>query len=283
MTAGYRLKRRRGFFAAGAEFARALGVLGDGAFKLFAHVCLEADRATGRLAFDRGELADRLGKSRSALGRHLRELVRAGVCELETAPNQHRHSVLAVRAEYWPYRATEVGVTAPPDPGPTTYVEAVRRAFLGPVCVQADFGPADERLAAGWQARGVPLETVQHAILLGCARKSLALIERPAMQPVRRLRYFEPLLREVQHERFPATYWRHLEFNLARCEDYWQHHPEAAPGRAWPKMEQASQTADPISASPVVGGEARKDEMMMPTSSRSDRDPIDGGAIELSS
>ena len=118
MTAGYRLKRRRGFFAAGAEFARALGVLGDGAFKLFAHVCLEADRATGRLAFDRGELADRLGKSRSALGRHLRELVRAGVCELETAPNQHRHSVLAVRAEYWPYRATEVGVTAPAGPWP---------------------------------------------------------------------------------------------------------------------------------------------------------------------
>lgn len=258
MTAGYRLKRRRGFFAAGAEFARALGVLGDGAFKLFAHVCLEADRATGRLAFDRGELAGRLGKSRSALGRHLRELVRAGVCELESAPNQHRHSVLAVRAEYWPYRGTEIAVSARPDPGVPAYVEAVRRAFLGPVCVQAAFGPADERLAVGWHARGVPLETVRHAILLGCVRKSMALIERPATQPVRRLRYFEPLLREVQRESFPASYWRHLEFNLGRCEDYWQRHPEAAPGRAWPKMEPADQGTDPVPASSVVSGQARQ-------------------------
>lgn len=283
MTAGYRLKRRGGFFAAGTEFARALDVLGDGAFKLFAHVCLEADRASGRLAFDRGELAGRLGKSRSALGRHLRELVRADVCELETAPNQHRNSVLAVRTEYWPYRAAEVVGPAGPGPDASAYVEAVRRAFLGPACVQAAFGPADERLAVGWHARGVPLQTVRHAILLGCVRKSMALIDRPAAQPVRRLRYFEPLLREVQRESFPASYWRHLEFNLGRCEDYWQRHPEAAPGCAWPKMEQAGQAADPVPASPVVRAQARKDEMMMSTPSRSAGDPIDGGANELSS
>ena len=283
MSAGYRLKRRAGFFAAGAEFARALDVLGDGAFKLFAHACLEADRASGRLAFERGELAQRLGKSRSALGRHLRELVRAGVCELETAPNQHRHSVLAVRAEYWPYRGTQVRSPARPEPSATTYVAAVRRAFLGPACVQAAFSPADERLAAGWHARGVPLETVRRAILLGCVRKSMALIDRPAAQPVRRLRYFEAVLQEVQHDSFPAAYWQHLEFNLGRCEDYWRRHPEAAPGRAWPKMEQASQGAAPVSAAPVVSGQARKDEMMMSESPRSDGDPIDGGANELSS
>ncbi len=249
MPAGYRLKRRRGFFAAGTEFARALGVLGDGAFKLFAHVCLEADRATGRLAFERAELASQLGKSRSALGRHLRELVRAGVCELETAPNQHRHSVLAVQAEYWPYQGTGGAGPVPPGPHAAAYVEAVRQAFLGPVCVQAGFGPADERLAAGWHARGVPLATVRHAILLGSVRKSLSLIDRPATQPVPRLRYFEPLLREVQRERFPAAYWQHLEFNLGRCEDYWQRHPEAAPGHAWPKMEQAGQAPGPASTS----------------------------------
>ena len=239
MTARYRLKHRRGFFAAGTEFARALEVLGDGAFKLFVHVCLEADRASGRLAFERADLARRLGKSRSALGRHLRELVRAGVCELETAPNQHRGSVLGVRAAYWPYRVTNAAAPVQPDPDATAYVEAVRGDFLGPACVQAAFGPAEERLAAAWHTQGVPLETVLQAILLGCVRKSMSLIERPATQPVQRLRYFEPLLREVQRERFPSSYWQQLEFNLGRCEDYWQHHPEAAPGRAWPKTEQA--------------------------------------------
>ena len=240
MTVGYQLKHRHGFFAAGIEFSRALSVLGDAAFKIFAHVCLEADRATGRLAFDRADLARRLGKSRSALGRHLRELVCAGVCDLETAPNQHRGSVLVVRAEYWPYRARQAESPIPPAPEAAAYVEQVRRAFRGRACVQADFGPADERLAAAWQSQGIPLQTVQHAILLGCVRKSMAMIDQPATQPVRQLHYFKPLLLEVQREPFPAAYWQHLELNLGRCEDYWQQNAEAAPGPARPKMEQAS-------------------------------------------
>ena len=247
-----RLKRRRGFFAAGVEFARALDILGDGAFKLFAHICLEAERATGRMVFERAELARRLGKSRSALGRHLRELVRAGVCELETAPNQHRGSVLVVRAAYWPYRATSAVPPASADPDTRPYVEAVRRAFLEPVCVQAAFSPADEHLAAAWHDAGVSLETVRHAILLGCLRKSMSLIDRPIAQPVRRLRYFEPLLREVESECFPAAYWQHLAFNLQRCEDYWKHKPEVAPGRARPKVEQAEPRNTPTGPSAAV-------------------------------
>ena len=45
--------------------------------------------------------------------------------------------------------------------------------------------------------------------------------------------------REVQLERFPYSYWRHLEFNLGRCEDYWQSQADAASGRARPDLEQA--------------------------------------------
>ena len=257
MSAGYRLKRRQGFFAAGAEFERALGVLGDGAFKLYAYVCLQAERATGRLVFERTDLARRLGKSRSALGRHLRELVRAGVCDLETAPNQHRGSVLAVRFAFWPYRSTGVAPPAGPGGNARAYVEVVRQAFLGPTCVQAGFGPADERLAAAWHSEGVPLETVRRAILLGCVRKSMALIDQPAAQPVRCLAYFAALLREVERERFPASYWQHLEFNLGRCEDYWQHKPETVPGRARPEMEQAGRGNKGLPL-PVLIGQERK-------------------------
>lgn len=97
--------------------------------------------------------------------------------------------------------------------------------------MQAALGPADERLAVSWHARGVPLETVRHAILIGCVRTSMALIDRPATQPVRPLRYFEPLLREVQRESFPTSYWRHLEVNLGRCEDSWA---ASSRGRAGP-------------------------------------------------
>ena len=165
-------------------------------------MCLQAERATGQLVFERAELARPMGKSRSALGRHLRELVRAGVCELRTTPNQHHGSVLAVRAAYWLYRATGGAPSARPQADLAVYVEAV----LAPTCVQAGFGPADERVASAWHAAGVSLETVRRAISRGCVRKSMALIERPCARPVGRLAYFEPLLRGVQCERFPAAY-----------------------------------------------------------------------------
>ena len=147
-----RLKRgSRGWFAAGPGFERALGRLSDAAFKVFAQVCLRAERANGCLEFERDGLARELGKSRSTLGRCLRELAAKGVCELEEAPNQHRRSRLRVRPEYWPYEVREEPAGQEPEsPGPhgTAYLAEVRRMFCEPACVQGRFGPADERLAA---------------------------------------------------------------------------------------------------------------------------------------
>ena len=274
MSGACRRKSRGGFFAAGEEFQRALEALSDGAFKVYAWACLHAARPSGRLAFERVELARSLGKSRSALGRHLRELERAGVCDLESAPNQHRGSVLAVRPAYWPYRAV-AAPAAPPDASGAAYVAAIRQAFLEPTCVQAAFGPADARLAAAWHAAGVPLESARRALLLGCTRKSLALLGRPGGQPIRSLRYFEPLLREVEQEPIPDTYWRHLEFNLRRCEQSWQRQPETAPGAARPNLAQA----DPAPAAQLPGrGAERGDDGA--GRSRDPRDPLDGGPIE---
>ena len=168
--------------------------------------------------------------------------------------------MLAVRAAYWPYRAASAPPAARPDAaGAGAYVETVRQAFLGPACVQAAFGPADERLAAAWHGADVPLATVLHAILLGCVRKSMSLLDRPAAQPVRSLRYFEPLLREVERERFPDAYWQHLEFNLGRCEDYWRHKPDTAPGRARPNLEQASSRSKAEASLPRPSEHERKD------------------------
>ena len=47
-------------------------------------------------------------------------------------------------------------------------------------------------------------------------------------------RYFEGVLEEVREQSFPAGYWKHLEFNLGRCEQYWQAKPEQAPASARP-------------------------------------------------
>lgn len=263
MSGAYGRRSRGGFFAAGAEFERALGALGDGAFKVYAWACLHAERPSGRLRFERAELARSLGKSRSALGRHLRELESAGVCELESAPNQHRGSALTVRPAYWPYRAASPPAAAPTGHG-AAYVAAVRQAFLAPSCVQAAFGPEDARLAADWHAAGVPLECARRAILLGSTRKSLTLLGRPGGQPVRSLRYFEPLLREVERERFP--------------EDYWRRQPEAAPGAALPNLAPA--TPAPAGRPRGRGAEREDDADAL---SRDPREPLDGGTIEEAS
>ena len=210
-----RLKSGGGWFAAGAGFERALGLLSDGAFKVFAHICLHAERNSGELEFERAELAGRVGKSRSALGRCLRELVRQGVCELQAAPNQHRRSRVRVRCAWWPYEvAGEASAGRSPESASAGYVARVRR------------------LAEDWQRDGVSLEEVRRAILLGSARKSMALIDHPGQQPIRSLRYFERLVEEVREESFPPGYWQHLEFHLQRCDQHRQARPDTAPGRA---------------------------------------------------
>ena len=231
MKAACQLKQPRGWFAAGEGFRRALGLLSDGAFKLFAWICLHAERPSGELAFERAALARSLGKSRSALGRHLAELAAKRVCEIEPAPNQHRGSRLRVLPAFWPYRAAPSPSAAAPDGSCAAYVACVRQLLARPSCVQGPFTAADERLAEAWHRAGIPLETVRRALLLGCLRKSFALIDRPDAQPIGSLRYFEGPLEEVRGSSFPAAYWQHVESNLERCEQHWRSQPATAPGR----------------------------------------------------
>ena len=71
---GLRLKEPCGWFAAGASFRRALRTLSNGAFRLFAYLCLEADRQTGCFEAAQGELANAIGKSRRIVGKYIEEL-----------------------------------------------------------------------------------------------------------------------------------------------------------------------------------------------------------------
>ncbi len=249
-----RLKRgQRGWFAAGAGFERALDELSDTAFKVFAHVCLRARRADGCLEFERDGLARQLGKSRSTLGRCLRELEAKGICALQAAPNQHRRSRLKVCPQYWPYEVARQPEAEPSEQTVAdvgTYVTEVRRIFCQPACVQGRFGPADERLAADWHRAGVSLETVRRAILLGSVRKSMSLLDRPRGEPVRSLRYFASLVEEVRTESFPDSYWPHLEFSLRRCERIQQGRQAEEPAR--PNLAQADPFGEVQSPAPAT-------------------------------
>ncbi|MDE0102321.1 MAG: hypothetical protein OXN89_08070 [Bryobacterales bacterium] len=188
-----------------------------GAFKVFAHVCLHAPRASGELAFRQAQLAHSLGKSRSALARHLTELADKGVCTIRHAPNQHRRCRLRVRTHFWSYRR-EASSAAPVPCATAAYIDSVRQAFLKPACVQAAFGPDDRRLAAQWHRDSIPIETVRRAIHLGCVRKSAAMIDNPQSQPIRSLRYFRRVLQEVREVSVSDSFWDYVEVSLERFE-----------------------------------------------------------------
>ena len=263
MKQSIRLKpSSRGWFAAGARMERALGELSDAAFKVFVHVCLRAERANGCLEFEREGLAQQLGKSRSTLGRCLRELVAKRVCEWEPAPNQHRRSRLRVCPPYWPYEVSPESAepAARPSPGvdASAYVAEVRKLFQAPACVQGRFGPDDERLAADWHRAGVSLATVQRAILLGSVRKSMSRIDRQDGEPVRSLRYFASLVEEVRTESYPESYWQHLELSLLRCERLGQARRAEASGGACPDLAQADASGAAPGPSSATGADSRE-------------------------
>jgi len=82
------LKEATGWFAAGDAFRKALVLLSDGAFRLFAYLCLEADRPTGRLRATHKELATALKKSKRIIGTYVAELEAGGVCHVRPGKNQ---------------------------------------------------------------------------------------------------------------------------------------------------------------------------------------------------
>ena len=205
---GLVLKRASGWFAAGAEFTAAVLELSDAAFKLYAWVCLNADRRTGQLSTTVAALTSALHKPASWTELALGELLTSEVCRWVAM------EVLEVSDHYWPYEKRRRDGT--PD-----YVSEVRRMLLEPACVKSQFSPADEHLARKLGESGVTLEQVQRAIWLGCARKYVSMLNGSAKLPITSLRYFLGLVEEVQQSNIASTYWSHVQRKAAELERRW--------------------------------------------------------------
>jgi hypothetical protein len=241
------LKEPTGWFAAGDSFRQAMTTLTDGAFKLFVHVCLEADRRTGRHEVTQGELARALRKSRRIIGTYLAELEREGMCKIRTGRNQFVRTVFEVCDDYWPYvrnghpptkpanaPSSEDSSKARPSASPEAaserdrYVQAVRRTFLALGCTRGTFRPGDETIAGDFHDRRLPLSVVQDALVLGALRKLSAWLDGKNDGEVVSLRYFEPVVAEVAEKPFHPDYARYLRKKLAKFQTEYL----AAPARA---------------------------------------------------
>ncbi len=212
------LKQTTGWFPAGDTFRKALAILSDGAFRLFVYLCLEADRRTGRFQTTHKELALAMGKSKRAIGSYIAELEARGICSVNPGKNQFAHTTFEISDSYWPYqRSTD----CPESPEQKAYVESVRTCFLSLGCGSGEFSVADAADARDLQRRGIPLAVLEEAMLMGACRKYSSWFEGNALEPIRSLRYFDPLIAEIQKEPLPSGYPVYLREKIKQLGALW--------------------------------------------------------------
>jgi hypothetical protein len=214
------LKEASDWFVAGTSFRRALRTLSDGAFKLFAHLCLEADRRTGRFEAVQGELAKAIGKSRRIAGKYIDELKHKQVCLVRFARNQYARTCIEICEEYWPYRRTPE-VKSANGQVRNPYVESIRSIFVALGCTIGKFSVRDAQLAQGLQQRGIPLEIVRDALFMGAARKFISWLNGGSLEPIGSLAYFATLLPEMQQRPLPADYREFLREKVVQLAKAW--------------------------------------------------------------
>jgi len=224
------LKEPSGWFAAGDSFRQALLTLSDGGFKLFAHLCLEADRRTGRHEADQSELARRIGKSRRIVGKYVEELEHKGVCTIRRGWNQHARTCFEIRDQYWPYRRVHDLETGPGHER-NAFVDAIRESFISLGCTTGKFSSRDACHAKDWQQRGIPLNVVQDALLMGACRKYSSWFNSGPTEPIGSLTYFESLIAEMQERPLPAGYNTYLRAKLVQLAKAWVKKSGKPPGK----------------------------------------------------
>ena len=141
-----KIKGDNGWFAAAAGWQAALEKLSDGAFKLFVHISLGAERSTGRFLFRQQDLARALRKSRRSIGTYLQELEERQVCRVRRSSNQHAPGVLEIADQYWPYqRSLSADSLSSTRSAQTLYVEAIGEMLLECPCIRCRYSTSDRR------------------------------------------------------------------------------------------------------------------------------------------
>jgi hypothetical protein len=212
------LKQATGWFPAGDTFRKALAILSDGAFRLFAYLCLEADRRTGRFQTTHKELALALGKSKRAIGSYVAELEAREICHVNHGKNQFAHTTFEISDSYWPYSRLD---HCPESPEQKAYVESVRACFLSLGCGSGKFGAAEAADARDLQRQGIPLTVIEEAMLLGACRKYGSWFEGRTSEPIQSLRYFDQLVAEIQQEPLPSGYPEYLREKVKQLSALW--------------------------------------------------------------
>jgi hypothetical protein len=73
----------------------------------------------------------------------------------------------------------------------------------------------DRRLAITWYRQGIMLFQANAAMLMATARRTFREPDAGPLEPIRSLRYFVPLIEEIQHLGIDESYLRYLQQKLS--------------------------------------------------------------------
>jgi hypothetical protein len=101
----------------------------------------------------------------------------------------------------------------PPNPV-AAYVAAVVTLYMDMPDTPMRISASDQWLARHFYQDGVPLETVETALLLGSLRRMIRPADSPRLAPIRSLAYFRPVIEELQENPAPENYREYLRLKL---------------------------------------------------------------------
>jgi len=101
----------------------------------------------------------------------------------------------------------------PPNPV-AAYVAAVVTLYMDMPDTPMRISASDQWLARNFYQDGVPLETVETALLLGSLRRLIRPADCPRLAPIRSLAYFRPVIEELQENPAPENYRQYLRLKL---------------------------------------------------------------------
>ncbi len=96
------------------------------------------------------------------------------------------------------------------------YVRRVLQAYRLTPDTAGAVRRADRLFAAQLYDRGVPLATVEHALILAAARRSARPADAAPLGTIRSLAYFAPVIEEVLQLKVGPEYFQHLRNKLQR-------------------------------------------------------------------
>src|SRR5207237_4761571 len=115
----------------------------------------------------------------------------------------------------------------------SAYIAAIKSTLLRRACVKRSFTLSDEKLAAEWHRRGIPINRIIRAIHLGIVRKLIQTLNQGLAPPstfqwtsnsepgvlITSLQYFTQLIDEAEElEQTVPAYFGHIERKIEELE-----------------------------------------------------------------